>query len=477
MKLNKVYLLCFLLTFLSPFVNAQEKKMDIEKLILQGSFSLADDRIAAMLSDKNSSETDIYDLNFLRDKMQRIRLDFKKTSSDILPYIRKYYRDADEKMLGKFEQDGTLEYMMIDGEKRYFNRAHTNLFLINPEAKQLKASIDGPQPNPREDTLKRHIPAVLSAATDKNTLSEPVNYTLNYTLTVDANAVPEGEVIRCWLPYPREGHQRQRDIKLLGVNDDKYILAGNDVLQRTLYMEKPAEKDKPTVFSMKLSYTAYAQYFGVDAGRVKDYDKTSEFYRQYTSERTPHIVFTDEIKKLSSEIVGNETHPYLKAKLIFTWIDEHIPWAGAREYSTLDNIPMYCLKRRHGDCGIQSLLFITLARLNGIPARWQSGWMLHPGEVNLHDWSEIYLEPYGWVPVDQSFGIQRFGSNEKEKYFYLGGMDAYRLIVNDEFSMPLYPAKVYPRSETVDFQRGEVEWKGGNLYFDKWDYNMDVEYK
>jgi hypothetical protein len=32
------------------------------------------------------------------------------------------------------------------------------------------------------------------------------------------------------------------------------------------------------------------------------------------------------------------------------------------------------------------------------------------------------------------------------------------------------------RSEPVDFQRGEVEWRGGNLYFDKWDYHMEVSY-
>ena len=25
-------------------------------------------------------------------------------------------------------------------------------------------------------------------------------------------------------------------------------------------------------------------------------------------------------------------------------------------------------------------------------------------------------------------------------------------------------------------QRGELEWKGGNLYFDKWDYDIDIEY-
>jgi hypothetical protein len=25
----------------------------------------------------------------------------------------------------------------------------------------------------------------------------------------------------------------------------------------------------------------------------------------------------------------------------------------------------------------------------------------------------------------------------------------------------------------VDSQRGEVEWRGGNLYFDQWDYGFD----
>lgn len=50
------------------------------------------------------------------------------------------------------------------------------------------------------------------------------------------------------------------------------------------------------------------------------------------------------------------------------------------------------------------------------------------------------------------------------------------MIVNNDYSTPLYLEKKYPRSETVDFQCGEVEWSGGNLYFNQWNYNMDIEY-
>ncbi|MNT84866.1 hypothetical protein D3C72_2249560 [compost metagenome] len=56
--------------------------------------------------------------------------------------------------------------------------------------------------------------------------------------------------------------------------------------------------------------------------------------------------------------------------------------------------------------------------------------------------------------------------------FYFGGLDAYRIAFNDDIGQPLVPAKRHPRSDTVDSQRGEVEWDGGNLYFDQWNYDF-----
>ena len=100
--------------------------------------------------------------------------------------------------------------------------------------------------------------------------------------------------------------------------------------------------------------------------------------------------------------------------------------------------------------------------------------MLHPNGENLHDWGEIYLEGIGWVPVDMSFGIPTYAKNENEKWFFLGGIDSWRMVVNSDFGESFSPVKKWPRSETVDFQRGEVEWQGGNLYFDKWSWNLEV---
>ena len=418
-----------------------------------------------------------YELDFQKDRLRRIKLDFQKTADDMLNYIHKYYPDANESDLKKWEDAGSLEYKIIDGKKFYFNRAQGNLFRVNKDAKKQKEKIDGETISELNKYLSTYIPeAVNESKEKKKNLVKKVTHKLNYTVTVEPNAVPDGEVIRCWLPYPREGHNRQTDIKLISINSDEYIIADNENPQRTIYFEKTAHKDEPTKFNMVLEVTNYTELSGLNPEKIKPYDTGSDLYKTFTAERKPHIVFTDELKNLSKKIVGEEKDPYKKAKKIFEWMSKNVPWAGAREYSTIENISGYCVEKGYGDCGIKSLLFITLCRYNGIPAKWQSGWMLHPGSVNLHDWTEIYFEGYGWVPVDPDYGMQNL-TNEDEKYFFFGGIDAHHLIVNDDFSAPLFPAKIFPRSETVDFQRGELEWRGGNLYFDKWDYNMQVEYE
>jgi transglutaminase-like putative cysteine protease len=98
---------------------------------------------------------------------------------------------------------------------------------------------------------------------------------------------------------------------------------------------------------------------------------------------------------------------------------------------------------------------------------------MFPVQTNMHDWAEVYYEGIGWVPVDPSFGLID-SQNEQIKWFYTQGIDPFRLIINEDFSQKLYPPKQHLRSETVDFQRGEVEWSGGNLYFDQWDYIIKV---
>mgnify|MGYP004522695807 FL=1 len=409
------------------------------------------------------------------DLHHRLLNDFSKTREQVKEYIRKYIPDVTDRQLDEWEKTGELECRVIDGEKKYFHNAAPNLFRINKECARLKAKRDTPGRDGEVTVREDNTSAVMKqAAKSKERIGDPKHFRIRYTITVKSDAVPEGETVRCWLPMPRTDVPRQKNVKLLSTSQPDFVRSPMDYAHSTVYMEKKAEAGKPTVFSEEFEFDAYGAWFDLDTAATTTYDTSSDLYKTYTSERDCHMVFTPQIRALAERLTQGAATPLAKARRIFKWVDDNFPWASAREYSTIENIPAYVLDNNHGDCGQVTLLFLTLCRSLGIPAHFQSGFMLHPGEENLHDWGEIYVPEYGWVPVDQSFGIPAYAKNEQETYFFFGGIDSFRMIVNNDYGCPLYPAKQFPRSETVDFQRGEVEWAGGNLYFDQWRWKLEV---
>jgi hypothetical protein len=69
-------------------------------------------------------------------------------------------------------------------------------------------------------------------------------------------------------------------------------------------------------------------------------------------------------------------------------------------------------------------------------------------------------------------GAQAQGGDAALRWFYLGSLDAYRVAFNSDYARQFAPAKTHFRSDTVDNQRGEVEWQGGNLYYNQWNYDF-----
>ena len=144
--------------------------------------------------------------------------------------------------------------------------------------------------------------------------------------------------------------------------------------------------------------------------QVQPYDVNSAVYREFTAERPPHIVFTPDITQSAPrEIVGDETNPLEKARRVFRWVSANIPWCAEMEYGIIPESVQqgaYCARR--GDCGVQGMSFITLCRAAGVyrPAGNRAG-RPSPAYWNMHDWSEIYIEPWGWLPADASYGVQK----------------------------------------------------------------------
>ena len=446
---------------------------EIKEQFRQGNFTEAEKLIAGFKR-AGISDSLLFDIEILEAKMERIRIDFSKTEDEIKSELIPFFPGLTDEQLRKWEADKSLEMRIIDGQRKYFKRAVRNLFRINPEAKKVWEEKQGNEPDPLDMFCLEHTEKLIQKfEPGLNLMETPAKFRIDFTITLKPDAVPAGETVKCWMPFPRESEPRQKNVQSVTVNDENFKIADNQNLQRSLYIEKIAFAGVPVIFEYSATYEIAAQYIKIDTAKMKPYDVNSDLYRQFTSERAPHIVFLDEIATLTDSLTNGLNSPFEKTRAIFYWIDQNIPWASALEYSIIECIPEYVLQNRHGDCGMKTLLFMSMARSLGIPCKWQSGWMLHPGEINLHDWCEVYYEGIGWVPVDQSFGLQESDVQEI-KEFYLSGIDEYRLIINDDFGRIFDPPKKFYRSEPIDFQRGELEWKGGNLYFDQWDYNMEV---
>lgn len=438
----------------------------VDQMIANGEFKNAETLMKKLpAKERKAQAVRIDSLNTI---MDRIRKDFTLTPEAGLEKIKERVPGVTDTQIQRWKELHKIEYMVIDGKEWWFKKSVGNLWLLADEFATDHAK-------DKEDDYKyyrNHFLQAMKSAPDANGVRNWSTVNITFSLDVKADAVPAGETVRVWMPFPHET-LRQRNIKMLA-SDHDVTMSESVSKHHTVYMEEVAQKGKPLHFEYTFSYEVGERHIAKDdmLTMLEPYDKNSEVYKRYTMSEGRHIVITDEIRAKAKEIVGDETNPVEQAALLCMWIGRTFPWAGAREYSTLANIPDYVLTNGHGDCGQVALLYITMCRSLGIPARWESGYMLHPGYENYHDWAETYYEGVGWVPTDPSFC--RSTVDTPLNNYYVTGIDMYRLATNEAVGDVLSPSKTYIRSETVDFQPGEVEWKGGNLYYDSFGSSLKV---
>jgi len=188
-------------------------------------------------------------------------------------------------------------------------------------------------------------------------------------------------------------------------------------------------------FYYDFAYAGELVNAGVDPAKVEPYDVDSAEYRRYTQSE-PWVEITDGIRAQAREIVGDETNSYLKAHKIFDWVVYNIRY----EFPDIDHRgAAKSFVRRSGDCGEFSVVFCALCRAEGIPARtvtccwpWGSG----------HQWAEVLIPPYGWVPADTSIAAM----------FVPGG------------SIPATEDSLHRFMELTGIGEDDPEWMFGNLY-------------
>lgn len=415
--------------------------------------------------------------------IRRTRIEYSLDAPGLLAKVRRSVPDATAREVERWAKDSAARYRVIDGKKLYFRREPQNIFLFCAEAKARRAKA-GKAPAEPNWKLTDHLRAVVEEAERTGQIEvHPVRHRITVTLTLRPNTpgVKAGSQARVWLPFPQE-YRQQRDVKLISASPEPKLIAPNAIdgnpvggaPQRTIYMEQQvADPGQAMEFKEVFEYTCFAYYPRLEEAKVQPLP--ADWNGACLGERPPHIVFTPALRRQAARIIGGETNPLAKARKIFRWVSANIKWNAEDEYCIIPSFARKGFAAGRGDCGVQGTVFVTLCRIAGIPARWQSGLETKPtASWGMHDWAEIYVAPWGWLPADVAYGVQK-SDDPRIAEFYCGHQDSYRTIFNLDWGREFVPPKQSLRSEPADLQRGEVEVDGRNLYFDQWDYSMKVE--
>ena len=420
----------------------------------------------------------------LTEIVRRLRHEYSLDPEALATAVRRQIPDATDAEVAAWAVEAQLPTRLVAGRRVFQRRAPQNLVLFSPRARGRRDATRPPPPPAW--SLADHVRAVIAEAT--RTGSDrvlPVRHRVTHTITVPAAqpGIRPGARVRAWLPFPQET-DLQREVRLLetGPGEPSVAAAGRldrratGCLQRSVLLEcVVADPPGAIEFREVFEFVSFAFAPALDESRAlplpADWDGAC------LDERPPHIVYTPEIRREVAEIVGGEANPLARARRIFRWVSRSIPWQAEDEYSTIPSLAVRGFAVRRGDCGVQNTLFITMCRIAGVPARWQSGFETRPltgTGIGMHDWAEIYVAPWGWLPADASYGVQP-ADDPRVADFFCGGRDSYRLIVNLDWGRDLCPPFPGLRSEPADFQRGEVEVDGRPLYFDAWSSRTTVE--
>ena len=419
-------------------------------------------------------------MGFELERLRRIRLDYPDTKETLYEELRSSIRDVTPEEFDRWIAEGRFDMRTIDDTLRFMYASRSNLFWRYPEIRERR--FPPPDRSAYEQAVWENCRAISEAALRQGKPRVlPKTFLVRMRLTVRPGSAPAGQGLRAWLPIPRS-YPHQGGFELLSASPRMVSLDSDSSTIRSASLDGVAREDSATVFEIRYRYRTYGVRFDLDPEKVRPYGRGDPAIDPYVSEG-PHVVFSQDMRRLSERLIASETNPLRIAKRFYDWISDSIKYSYAVEYSTIRNIGAYCLDHRYGDCGQEALLFITLCRMNGIPARWQSGWYTFPGGKTIHDWTELYVDPYGWIPVDPYMGIfamQYLTSLDAAKRgevrdFFFGGLDQYRMAANSDHCQDLEPPKRSLRSDVVDFQRGEVESQEGNVYFDRTSYSLVIE--
>jgi len=237
--------------------------------------------------------------------------------------------------------------------------------------------------------------------------------------------------------------------------------------------------DESITYSQKYIITLNELSFNnLNISKIGTYDTSSYIFDLFCN-KTETFYERDNatLIAVSNSIVNPSDNPYLKAKKICNWVSNYLSYDDSLNE---EKGAAWAYAHKRGDCSDYSDLMITLLRIQGIPARKVTGflvsnnpnlapqvgetWNFYTRQINSkssynilgHAWVEYYLPNIGWVASDPLWN---------DNYDYVSKSDYLRFAFNIGawFKLPYPPPKIsysgeFPHPCIVYYEGSEFEY-------------------
>ena len=398
-----------------------------------------------------------------KERIRRLPTQYPWNRAQALEKLRELIKvDVSEEEFDRLELSGWVDFIYINGEKRYFVRFHRSMLKNG-----MLAHLTGDTPNPS----RPYLDAMIAEIKEKGEMKRRI--TLKTDVCVDEEDFVPGEYL-AHLPFPVEDAQ-QSDVRLISGDPDGLDAA--KAAQRTAYWKRTLSSWQ--TFEATYSYVSHIRYadpLHSVAPEKPLYPACPAPTADDLGESGAYLRFTPYLRWLAHELTDGETSDVMKAWRIYEFITTKVNYTFMRDYFQFDNHGEYCAVNLKGDCGLQALLMIVLCRIAGIPARWQSGMSIDEDYIGGHDWMQFYAEGWGWLFADPSYGGGAYRAGSKERHeFYFGNLDPMRMAANRQYQGEMLPKKMALRVDPFDNQSGELERIGADIPFTMRQLNGDAE--
>jgi transglutaminase-like putative cysteine protease len=296
------------------------------------------------------------------------------------------------------------------------------------------------------------VPATELAHDGPPSAAHARRFRFEYGATI--RGLPSGARVRIWLPVPPSNEHQKVQLVDRRLPAEARVSTEPEYGNQVSYCDTTAPD--AGLISLATSYSVErreVQGLSAAARPVRDGALTAADRRLFLAPNATVPVGGKPLELLAGRKLP-ET-PLAAARVLYDVVDDHVRYDKSQPGYGRGDVLWVC-DSRFGNCTDFHSLFLSLARSQGIPARFEIGFPLPPqrgqGTVSgYHCWAFFFVDGHGWVPVD----ISEADKHPELKEYYFGNLTEDRVTFSNGRDLLLEPKQtggplnffIYPHVE------------------------------